>query len=136
MEPDFANFAFSIDPKFRVNGDLTIQWMQLKHPKLNLYKWKYNALPTTNKTKLLAARIQNRLKLMSGKKDGVAVPVAFWFTNNSNLKAMLLEEFPLSWIENIQLSSDINELKRNGTLCEKLLVFNFFSAFKILFKPN
>jgi len=136
MEPDFANFAFSIDPKHRVNGDLTIHWMQLKHPKVNLYKWKYNALPTTNKTKLLAARIQNRLMLMSGKKDGVAVPVAFWFSHNSNLKAMLLEEFPMSCIENIQLSSDINELKKNGTLFEKLLVFNFFSAFKILFKPN
>ncbi len=133
MEPDFADFAFSIDPQYRVNGNLTIDWMNFKHPKVNQYRWKYDALPTSNKHRLLAARIQNRLKIIFGKKDAVAIPVQKWFESNPSLTALLYKQYQLNAIENKQLAADLKLLSEQGSTFEKLLVFNFFCAFKLLF---
>jgi asparagine synthase (glutamine-hydrolysing) len=133
MEPEFASYAFSIAPKFRFNGNLTIDWMNLKHKMVNQYPWKYDALPTSNEYKLLAARIQNRIRIILGKKDKVAVPVQKWFELNPKLSTLLLRPYQFETIENKQLASDLKCLSEQGTTTEKLLVFNFFNAYQLLF---
>jgi hypothetical protein len=68
-----------------------------------------------------------------GKKDAVAIPVQKWFESNPALTALLHKQYQLNAIENKQLATDLKLLSEQGSTFEKLLVFNFFSAFKLLF---
>jgi asparagine synthase (glutamine-hydrolysing) len=133
LEPNFADYAFSFSPKLRNDARLTIDWISQKHPAMIKYRWKYNINPTNNKLTLFSGRVLNRVKLMSGKNEGIAVPISEWFQKNSALRDFLNTTIVDLNLGNAEMENDINFLFKEGSVIEKFLAVNFVKAYHLIF---
>lgn len=137
MDTDFADLAYSVDPKLRYNGYLTVEWINRLHPDISKYPWQRGFNPTNNELLKIYAKVFYRSQLILGKKQDNPVPIEKWYQNNPTLKSFIFKQYEesLAWDELSQdLKKDVSSLFNQGNVREKLLCISFLKSIELLFK--
>ena len=136
MDTDFADLAYSIHPKLRYGGFLTVEWIKSLNPEVGNYPWHRGIKPTNNLVKLLASRVSYRLKLIVTQKQDNPFPIDEWYQANPGLRQFVKSQFDNSdsWelIPN-EIQKDIKSLFLNGSVAEKLLCISYLKSIELLF---
>ena len=136
MNTDFADLAYSIHPKLRFNGFLTVEWIKRLHPELGNYPWKRGIKPTNNRSKILFSKINYRLKLIITQRQDTPVPFNQWYDASPTLQQFVKNQFEnsVSWnmIPN-EIGEDVKGLFSNGSVTEKLLCISYLKSIELIF---
>lgn len=138
MDPGFARLAYSVHPKLRYNGYLTIEWLKALHPELLQYKWKYGINPTNSKVNLFAAKAFYKIKRILKEDIDIPVPIEYWYEKNPVLREFIENEkkrdsISINHLFSRELNVDIEKLFSEGNVREKLLCLSFIKSVKLLF---
>lgn len=137
MEPKFAELAFSIHPKLRYNAFLTIEWLNTLNKDMAKYNWSnYGIPPTNNRLKLFNKRVLRRIEVSILKRNFNPVPFDSFYLTNILLQKFIDDSFnkSFSWdIISTDLSKDIKNLFKSGTVTEKLLCISYLKSIELLF---
>ena len=136
MDLDFAELAYSIHPKLRYRGFLTVEWIK----KLNLeacnFPWQRGIKPTNNQLRILLAKVYYRLKLVLTQKHDISFPFNEWFSANPHLFEFVKNVFDStsSWeiIPN-EIRKDMRRLILNCSVEEKLLCISYLKSIELIF---
>jgi len=138
MNNDFADLAYSVHPKLRYNGYLTVEWINRQHPDLGNYPWHRGIKPTNNRSIKLLAKISYRLKLILTQNHDTPVPFNQWYEASVKLQQFITNQFNHSVSWNIipdEIGEDVKGLFSNGSVTEKLLCISYLKSIELLFKP-
>ena len=137
MNINFADLAYSIHPKLRYNGFLTVEWIKRLHPELGDYPWRRGLKPTNNRYKKLFSKINYRLKLILTRNQDTLVPFNKWYYTSPKLQQFVTNQFENSVSWNIipdNIAKDVRELFSNGSVTEKFLCISYLKSLELLFK--
>ena len=136
MDLDFAELAYSIHPKLRYRGFLTVEWIK----KLNLeacnFPWQRGIKPTNNQLRILLAKVYYRLKLILTQKHDISFPFNEWFSANPHLFEFVKNVFDStsSWeISPNEIRKDMRRLILNCSVEEKLLCISYLKSIELIF---
>jgi asparagine synthase (glutamine-hydrolysing) len=137
MEPDFAELAFSINPKLRYKSFLTINWLKILHHDISKYKRAPNGFrPTNSQVKMLIERALRKTGRIITGNNFNRDPLNYWYVSNRLLRKFILENFSDSQSWNIispEMKRDVEMLFKTGTTSEKMLCISFLKSLELLF---
>ena len=137
MEPDFAELAFSINPKLRYKSFLTINWLKALHHDIAKYKRApYGFRPTNSQVKMVIERVLRKTGRIITGNNFNRDPLNYWYVSNELLRKFILENFSDSQSWNIipaEMKRDVEILFKTGTTSEKMLCISFLKSLELLF---
>lgn len=134
MDIDFAEIAYSIDPKLRYGGFLTIEWINFLHPELSRYKWKYGIRPTNNSIQRLIGKVSNRMGLMITGSNRIMSAIEIISQKDNNFKQMINQYRLLSSRDMVpeEIQEDVEKLLNEGIPEERLLCISYLRSLELL----
>lgn len=134
MDNDFADVAYSIDPKLRYGGYLTIEWINFLHPELSKYKWRYGIRPTNNSVRRLIGKVTYRLGSIIEGSTRTLNAIDILLREDINFK-QLIDRYRLISDRDlvpVEVQGDVEKLLQQGTAEEKLLCISYLRSLELL----
>lgn len=137
MDQDFADLAYSMHPKLRYNGFMTVKWIKQLHPDIADYPWKLGLKPTNDPKRIFVSKLSNKLRNGLGKGRVSSVPFNRWYENSERLRSFVHNSFSeIHALRDILpdiVYKNTLELFERGTVVEKLLCVSYVRSVKLLF---
>lgn len=138
LDDDVITTALAIDPKFKKNQNIYIEWLLQKHPETTKFTWERTGFKPNKKWKTSFSRYTNKIKLEYYKftkqevKNGMT-PENYWLKHNVVIKGFY-EAFFTDTIHllagNKELFTDVLLYYKEGKSTEKALVLTLLEMVK------